>query len=334
MRLAFAGTPVFAERALAALHAAGHTIALVLTRPDKPAQRGQKLLASPVKTWALEHDIEVFQPRSLREEPAWEPIRHAQCELMIVAAYGLILPQAVLDIPRLGCLNIHASLLPRWRGAAPIQRAIMAGDRSTGVCIMQMEAGLDTGPVRLRHELAIGADESGGSLHDRLAQLGATSIVEAMSLLEGDALPMHPQPDEGVTYATKIGRADSMLDFTQSAQSLVDRIRALDPAPGCVAALSHSPQTLIKVWAARPVTPGPITQASGAAAHVGTVLAVDAEAITVACGSAATPQAIALLELQRPGGRRMPVRAFLSGFALRPGDRLCAPMAAADPASA
>jgi methionyl-tRNA formyltransferase len=200
------------------------------------------------------------------------------------------------------------------------------------VCIMQMEAGLDTGPVRLRHELAIGADESGGSLHDRLAQLGATSIVEALSLLERDALPMHPQPDEGVTYATKIGRADSMLDFTQSAQSLVDRIRALDPAPGCVAALSHSPQTMIKVWAARPVALPAHPEA--AAAQAGTGLAVDAEAITVACGSAAKPQAIAMLELQRPGGRRMPARAFLSGFALRPGDRLCAPMAAADPSSA
>jgi len=319
VKLAFAGTPVLAERALAALHAAGHDIALVLTRPDKPAQRGHKLLASPVKAWALQHGIALHQPRSLRDEAAWEPLRDAHCDLMIVAAYGLILPQAVLDIPRLGCLNIHASLLPRWRGAAPIQRAIMSGDAQTGICIMQMDAGLDTGPVRLRRALAIGPDESGGSLHDRLAELGAQAIVEALERLAAGTLPLQPQTEDGASYAVKIERSDTLLDFSQPARALVDRIRALDPAPGCVAALDRTPPVSLKVWSARAI------DVSHPTAACGTVLAVNPESITVACGAPDAPQAIELLELQRPGGRRLPVRAFLSGFAVQVGDRLCAP---------
>jgi len=322
MRLVFAGTPVFAEQALAALHAAGHVIDLVLTRPDKPAQRGQKLVSSPVKRWAQDHGIEVFQPRTLKDPQACERLRAVQPELMVVAAYGLILPQEVLDLPRRGCLNIHASLLPRWRGAAPIQRAIQAGDAETGITIMQMDAGLDTGDMRLVRTLPIGSDETGGSVHDRLAELGAQAIVQALDALARDALPRQPQPQTGVTYAAKIERADAVIDWSESAQAIVNRIRAFDPAPGCVTVLERASEHPLKVWRAAPASSPDRSVVSG------TVLAVSPDALTVACGPSHAPQAVSLLELQRPGGRRMPVRAFLGGFAIQPGDRLCAPPAA------
>jgi methionyl-tRNA formyltransferase len=321
MRLVFAGTPVFAEEALAALQAAGHAIELVLTRPDKPAQRGQKLVSSPVKRWAQDHGIEVFQPRTLKDPQAWERLRAAQPDLMVVAAYGLILPQEVLDLPRWGCLNIHASLLPRWRGAAPIQRAIQAGDPETGITIMQMDAGLDTGDMRLVRTLPIGPEETGGSVHDRLAELGAQAIVQALDELARDALPRQPQPQTGVTYAAKIERADAIIDWIEPAQAIVNRVRAFDPAPGCVTMLERAPEQPLKVWRAAPA-PSPDTPVAS-----GTVLAVSADALTVACGPAHAPRAVSLHELQRPGGRRMPVRAFLGGFAIQPGDRLCAPPA-------
>jgi methionyl-tRNA formyltransferase len=192
--LIFAGTPVFAQLALQALHEAGHEIALVLTRPDKPAQRGQKLLASPVKQWAQTHGIEVWQPRTLRDPEVVRRLHDIDCQAMVVAAYGLLLPPDVLAVPPRGCLNIHASLLPRWRGAAPIQRAVQAGDAQTGITIMQMDVGLDTGPIRLVRPLPIGRDETSGSVHDRLAVLGAQAIVEAIGLLEADRLPLLPQP--------------------------------------------------------------------------------------------------------------------------------------------
>jgi methionyl-tRNA formyltransferase len=324
LKLVFAGTPVFAERALAALHAAGHAISCVMTRPDKPAKRGHKLVASPVKAWAQAHELPVWQPPTLRDESTWDTLRGLECDLMVVAAYGLILPQAVLDIPRLGCLNIHASLLPRWRGAAPIQRAIQAGDPVTGITIMQMDAGLDTGAIRLMRELPIAPHESGGSVHDRLAELGATAIVEALSLLAKGELPSRPQPAEGVTYAAKIGRSDSVIDWQLGASEIVDQVRAFDPAPGCTTESDRQPGVVLKVWAAREAAP---RLAEQAALPAGTVLATGDGLITVACGTLAAPQALTLLEVQRPGGRRMSARDFLAGFAVHPGDRLQAPAA-------
>jgi methionyl-tRNA formyltransferase len=359
MRLVFAGTPVFALHALQALVAAGHRIELVLTRPDRPAQRGQKLVSSPVKQWAETQGLTVWQPRTLRDPDAWERLRAVGAEAMVVAAYGLLLPPEVLAIPPSGCLNIHASLLPRWRGAAPIHRAVQAGDTQTGVTIMQMDAGLDTGPMRLLRSMPIGPEESGGSVHDRLAGLGAEAIVAALERLAAGDLPMTPQPAEGVTYAAKIGRADSVIDWSASARSIADRIRAFDPSPGCVTEPARAPGTVLKVWRARPVVeglpPGPAEPApsgrdgkgtsasgdepdavsraergeslAGAASPVepGTVLGTADGVIVVACGRGEEAGAVALLELQRPGGRRMPARDFLAGFPLRAGDRLGPP---------
>jgi methionyl-tRNA formyltransferase len=335
MRLIFAGTPVFAEQALRALAAAGHDVALVLTRPDRPAQRGQKLAASPVKQWAQAHDLAVWQPRTLRDAEARDRLGAVGADAMVVAAYGMLLPPEVLAIPRLGCLNIHASLLPRWRGAAPIQRAIEAGDTETGITIMQMDAGIDTGPMRLARALQIGPDEPAGSVHDRLAALGAEAIVEALGRLAAGDLPMHAQPAEGVTHAAKITRADSIVDWSAPARAIVDRLRSLDPAPGGVAELARLPGTVLKLWRARPAarlqaaSPSRDDGAQGAGdaprAAPGTVIAIGPDAITVACGEAAAAGAVDLLELQRPGGRRMPSREFLAGFPVRPGDRLCPP---------
>lgn len=336
MRLIFAGTPVFAERALAALHAAGHDIALVLTRPDQPARRGQKLVASPVKEWALANGLRVAQPASLRDEAAQADLASLSADLMVVAAYGLILPQAVLDLPRLGCLNIHASLLPRWRGAAPIQRAIEAGDIETGITIMQMDAGLDTGAMRLVQRLPIGPDATGGEIHDALAELGGQAIVQALELLKTGALPSEPQPPEDITYARKLTRDDARLDFSWPAQALVDRIRAFDPVPGCTATLSGGQS--LKIWRARvhPRTEQPEQDRSQPIDEQrndrpecaetcqqplpGTVIEASARGLTVACGPEGS-QAIDLIELQRPGGRRLAVREWLAGASIHPGDR-------------
>jgi methionyl-tRNA formyltransferase len=315
MRLVFAGTPVFAQRALEALVSAGHEVGLVLTRPDKPAQRGHKLVASPVKQWALEHGLEVWQPRTLREPDAWARLREAGADAMVVAAYGLLLPPEVLAIPPHGCLNIHASLLPRWRGAAPIQRAIQAGDARTGITIMQMDAGLDTGPMRLVRVLPIGPRDTGATVHDALAALGAQSIVEALARLAAGTLPIEPQPTEGVTHAAKLTKADSPIDWSRPVRAIVDQVRAFDPVPGSSAELEHVPGTTLKVWKAAPDA----RPTHGAAP--GTVLVAGDGAIVVAVGDGA----LALLELQRPGGRRMAAREFLAGFPVRPGDRLRPP---------
>jgi methionyl-tRNA formyltransferase len=328
MRLIFAGTPVFAERALAALHEAGHEVALVLTRPDQPARRGQKLTASPVKQWALARSIPVFQPASLRPAEVQAEIAAVGADLMVVAAYGLILPQAVLDLPRWGCLNIHASLLPRWRGAAPIQRAIEAGDSETGITIMQMDAGLDTGAMRWVCRLPIGVQATGGELHDALAELGGRAVVEALAALAAGTLPSAPQPDKGITYARKLTREDARIDFALPARDLVNRIRAFDPVPGCSAALERDPVLPIKIWKARMGAPAPDSQALPAGPlptlpgpiRPGTVLGTSAHAISVACGPQAS-EVIELLELQRPGGRRLPAREWLAGFPLRSGER-------------
>ncbi|MFY9328991.1 MAG: methionyl-tRNA formyltransferase [Georgfuchsia sp.] len=302
MRIIFAGTPQFAARALAAILAAGHDVPLVLTQPDRPAGRGMKLQASPVKQLALQNGIMVFQPERLKAPVTHEPILNAAADIMVVAAYGLILPQAVLDIPRQGCLNIHASLLPRWRGAAPIQRAIEAGDAATGVTIMQMEAGLDTGPMLLKKSLPIADDDTATSLLDKLTDLGAIMIVEALSQLV--RLVPEVQPEAGVTYAHKISKAESVVNWADEAATLSRKIRALNPFPGMVASLRGTP---IKLWQAMPDI------ASGVP---GTILAADQKGIVVATGSGA----IRITHLQKPGGKRLSVAEFLSGFALSVGD--------------
>ncbi len=306
MRLIFAGTPEFAAQALAAIVAAGHEVALVLTQPDRPAGRGMALQPSAVKKVALEHGIEIFQPLTLKDGEAQAKISAVGAEVMVVAAYGLILPQAVLDMPRFGCLNIHGSLLPRWRGAAPIQRALLAGDTETGVCIMQMEAGLDTGPVLLRGAFPIEASDTTASLHDRLAELGARLCVEALGKLP---LPAEPQPSEGVTYAHKIEKAEALIDWSKSAAELDRHIRAFNPFPGAQA--SFGGQT-VKLWLATPVA------GNGPA---GSVLAVDKKQVVIACGEGA----LAVSELQKAGGKRLPVQQFLAGHPLKVGDRFDIP---------
>ena len=303
MRLIFAGTPEFAAQALRALIAAGHEVALVLTQPDRPAGRGMSLQPSAVKQVALQHGIEVFQPLSLKEAAAQARIAELGADIMVVAAYGLILPQAVLDMPSFGCLNIHASLLPRWRGAAPIQRAILAGDAETGVCIMQMEAGLDTGPVLLREALAIADTDTAATLHDRLATLGARLCVDALVRLPLSAVA---QPDEGVTYAHKIEKAEAGIDWTQSAAQLDRHIRAFNPFPG---AQTRFNGLVIKLWSARPLDGEGLP---------GEVLAVDRHQIVIACGQGA----LAVQELQKAGGKRLPVQQFLAGNPIQVGDRL------------
>lgn len=304
MDLIFAGTPEFAATALEALITAGHTIKLVLTQPDRPAGRGMQLTASAVKQVALAHNIPVFQPEKLRDPATHEPIRAAQADCMVVAAYGIILPQAVLDLPRLGCLNIHASLLPRWRGAAPIQRAIEAGDARTGITIMQMDAGLDTGAMLLKESLVIQPEDTASSLHDKLAAQGADLIVQA---LEGYAgLTPMPQPEEGVTYAAKISKAEARIDWHQPAALIARRIRAFDPFPG---ANSECKGAQIKVWRAQ------VVAASGTP---GSVLDVTADQLVVACGE----DALALTMLQKPGSKRLHVMDFLRGFPLVKGDSL------------
>jgi len=311
MKLGFAGTPEFAEAALARLHAAGFEIPLVLTQPDRPAGRGLKLSPSPVKAFAQAHGMEVAQPRSLRLDgkypddaaQAREALLSARIDVMVVAAYGLILPQWVLDLPPSGCLNIHASLLPRWRGAAPIHRAIEAGDAHTGITIMQMDAGLDTGDMLLTESVAIAPDETTATLHDRLAALGGRLIVEALELVACGGLQPTPQPAEGATYAHKIDKAEATVDWTLPVATIERRIRAFDPFPG---ASSHLSGEVIKLWRARAV--------SGRGAP-GTVLAVTDDGITVACGDAA----LQLTELQRPGGKRLPARQFLQGKPVQPG---------------
>jgi len=305
MKLIFAGTPEFAATALAALVAAGHEILLVLTQPDRPAGRGMSLQASAVKKVALTHGIPLFQPERLKDPATHEPIRAAcresGAELMVVAAYGLILPQAVLDLPRRGCINIHASLLPRWRGAAPIHRAIEAGDAQTGITIMQMDAGLDTGAMLLAEAIDIAPQDTAGSLHDRLAELGGRLVVEALARL--DSLAPQPQPEAGVSYAGKIAKAEAALDWAQPAVVLARKLRAFNPLPGASAGLAGE---TVKLWRGEPVA------GSG---QPGRILAATAEGIVVACGEGA----LRLTELQKPGGRRLASADFLRGTPLTPG---------------
>jgi len=287
LRIVFAGTPEFAAEHLKALLTGRHRVIAVYTQPDRPAGRGQKLTPSPVKQLALQHDIPVHQPLTLRDPAAQAELAALEPDLMVVVAYGLILPQAVLDTPRLGCINSHASLLPRWRGAAPIQRAIEAGDAESGVTVMRMEAGLDTGPMLLKVTTPIGSEDTGGSLHDRLAGLGAQAVVEAVDALAVGNLPGEKQDDALATYAHKLNKDEARLDWSRPAQELERKIRAFNPWPICHGSLNGES---LKVLAA---VPG---QGSGAP---GTILAASREGLTVACGSGA----LLLTRLQLPGGK-------------------------------
>lgn len=289
LRLVFAGTPEFAAEHLKALLASEHEIVAVYTQPDRPAGRGQKLMPSPVKQLALEHHIPVLQPPTLRDPAAQAELAILNADLMVVVAYGLILPQVVLDTPRLGCINSHASLLPRWRGAAPIQRAVQAGDAESGVTVMQMEAGLDTGPMLLKVSTAITSEDTGGSLHDRLAELGPPAVLQAIAGLAAGTLLGEVQNNDLATYAHKLNKDEARLDWSRPAVELERLVRAFNPWPICHSTLNGEP---LKVLAAQPAEghgkPGEILQASR-------------DGLTVACGEGA----LRLTRLQLPGGKAL-----------------------------
>jgi methionyl-tRNA formyltransferase len=309
VRIAFMGTPPFAARALEALIAAGHEIAAVYSQPPRPAGRGHRLVKSAVQTLAESHGIEVRTPERLKSPDEHAAFAALNLDLAVVAAYGLILPKAILDAPRLGCLNIHASLLPRWRGAAPIQRAILAGDSETGVTIMRMDVGLDTGPMLLKGTVPIGRWTTSVGLTDELADLGAGLVVEAIARLEKGDLPDIPQPEDGMTYAAKLDRADGTIDWTQSATEIDRRVRALTPWPGTSFELNGE---RIKLLEATP------TSANGAP---GTIIGTSENGSPIAaCGTGA----LKLTLLQRPGKAAQDGASFLRGFALPPGTSLSA----------
>jgi methionyl-tRNA formyltransferase len=302
LRIVFAGTPEFAVPPLETLYAAGHDLIAVHTQPDRPAGRGQALAASPVKRRALEIGLTVEQPATFKTLDAVERLRAFDADLMVVVAYGLILPQAVLDVPRLGCWNIHASLLPRWRGAAPIQRAILAGDAVTGITIMRMEAGLDTGPMLLVRETPIGPREVGGELHDRLSQLGAEAIVAAIGEWQAGRIKPVSQPAEGATYAAKLSKAEARIDWTQPAVAIDRQVRAFNPWP--VAETTWDGKQL-RVWQCEP-------ERLAAGAPPGTVLESSGGRIVVATGEGA----LRLLTLQLAGRRAMSAAEFLNASTL------------------
>ncbi|MFZ6871380.1 methionyl-tRNA formyltransferase [Undibacterium sp. Di27W] len=315
MRVIFAGTPEFAATALQAIHAAGFEVPLVLTQPDRPAGRGMQLHASAVKQFALQHGITVAQPQSLRLDgkypevarEAHDLLNNTAHDVMVVAAYGLILPLSILNIPRLGCLNIHGSLLPRWRGAAPIHRAIEAGDTETGITIMQMEEGLDTGPMLLKQSVAITDRDTTGSLHDKLAALGGEMIVAALQRLQNADLPATVQPEAGVNYASKISKDEAGLDFRLPAEVLARKIRAFNPFPATHAQYAG---TTIKIWGAK------LLETTGNY-KPGQILSANLEqGVIVACGQGS----LSLTELQKPGGKRLSATDFLQGFAFNEGE--------------
>lgn len=307
MRIAFAGTPPFAASILTELLQRKFNVVSVLTQPDAPAGRGLNARYSAVKQLANAHDIAVHQPSTLKDATARDVIEQLQLDVLVVVAYGLILPPAILDLPCFGCVNVHASLLPRWRGAAPIQRAIMAGDAETGVCIMRMEAGLDTGPVYDRRHTPILADDTYSTLHDRLAVLGAEALCGVLPELVAGRARAEAQAEEGVTYAAKILKADTVVEWQRPAVEIERQLRAFDPAPGALTTLAGQP---LKLWrgtlGAQPGTSLP-----------GTILAVGSEGVDVQCGDGV----LRLTELQRAGGRRLRAVEFLRGFKLAPGAR-------------
>ncbi len=304
MKIIFAGTPQFAAYALAAL-LEKHQVVAVLTQPDRPSGRGMKLMASPVKQLALQHGLNVLQPATLKTESARLPLLEMDADVMVVAAYGLILPKEVLQIPRHGCLNIHASLLPRWRGAAPIQRAILAGDHETGITIMQMDEGLDTGDMLLRTSCAITADDNAQTLHDKLANMGAESILETLSMLDQQRLVPVTQDNNLANYAAKLSKSEALLDWNQDAEQLERAVRAYNPFPVAQVKLGN---VVLKVWQASLCT----------AMHgqPGEVLAVDKSGITVACGKGA----IRFEVMQRPGGKAQPIAQFIQAMPVTVGE--------------
>ncbi len=305
MNLVFAGTPPFAAAALAALHAQGHRIAGVLTQPARRAGRGMQVQPSAVAQEAARLGLTVLEPPTLKDPAVQAQLRAWAADVFVVAAYGLLLPQAVLDIPPRGCLNIHGSLLPRWRGAAPVQRAIEAGDAETGICIMRMDAGLDTGPVLLERRLPIAPEETSASLFDKLTALGARCIVEALARL--DELTPQAQPDTGVTYAKKILKDEARIDWAQPARVIERKLRAFDPHPGCEATLDG---TKLKIWRAVPAESAPN-------AAPGVVFAAGADGVSVQTGEGA----LVLKTVQLPGGKRLPIGDFLRGHPVNVGSR-------------
>ena len=322
MKLIFAGTPAFAASALEYLHRDGFEIALVLTQPDRPAGRGMQLQASAVKQFALSAGLPVAQPPGLRLDgrhagdaaAAQALLASVGADAMVVAAYGLILPQWVLDLPRLGCFNIHASLLPRWRGAAPIHRAIEAGDRRTGNTIMQMDAGLDTGCMLQVEPVDIAPDDTTATLHDKLAARGGPLVAQVLRQAGAGALQPVPQPAEGVTYAAKIDKAEAVIDWSQDAAAIARRVRAFDPFPGASTGLDG---TALKIWqAVAEAAPGAPAVPDGAVP--GTVLAADADGVRIRCGEGVLRATV----LQRAGGRRLAADGFLRGNPLAAGSVL------------
>jgi methionyl-tRNA formyltransferase len=311
MRLIFAGTPQFAATVLEALLGQAHRLVAVYTQPDRPAGRGRKATASPVKILALDRGIPIEQPRSLGDDEAQQILAGYDADLMVVAAYGLLLPEAVLATPRLGCVNVHASLLPRWRGAAPIQAAILAGDRETGISIMQMDAGLDTGPVLRRAACPIHDDDTGASLHDRLAALGARTMVETLAALDAGRVHAEPQNDAQATYAGRIAKRDALLDWSRPAEILARQVRAFNPWPvaytmaPAAQAGNHRPCQRLRIWSARVV-------AYSGGAPAGTVVASSAAGIDIATER----DALRILTLQAPGKRTMSSADYLNAHAL------------------
>ncbi|HLP98148.1 MAG TPA: methionyl-tRNA formyltransferase [Sideroxyarcus sp.] len=305
MKIIFAGTPEFAASALGAL-LNEHQIVTVLTQPDRPSGRGMQLTASPVKQLAVQHGLPVLQPATLKTAETQQAIAGLGADLMVVAAYGLILPKAVLQMPRLGCLNIHASLLPRWRGAAPIQRAILAGDSETGITIMQMDEGLDTGDMLLKKTCAITAVDTAATLHDKLAGLGAEAIIEALHKLERNELPTEKQDALLATYAAKLTKGEAQLDWSRDAEQLERAVRGYFPFPVANTIFGETPIKILRA-----------SLGAATSALPGTVVAVEQERIIVACGNGS----LALEILQKPGGKALPVAQFTQGFPIKAGDR-------------
>ena len=306
MKIIFAGTPHFAAAALETLLAQQFDVVAILTQPDRPSGRGMQLAPSPVKQVALRHALPVLQPRSLKDIDIQRELAAYAADVMVVAAYGLILPQAVLQLPRYGCINIHASLLPRWRGAAPIQRAILAGDTETGITVMQMDEGLDTGAMLLKKTCPISANDNAQTLHDKLATLGAEAIVEALRLLELNRLMPTQQDSALATYAAKLSKGEAQIDWSDNAEHMALAVRAYNPFPVATTTFNATP---IKIWQA-----SARTDLHGLP---GTVLAVAKDGITVACGQGA----LCLEVLQRPGAKALPAAQFVQGFSVQVGDR-------------
>ncbi len=305
MKIIFAGTPVFAAASLEALIEAGHEIVLVLTQPDRPAGRGMKLMASAVKELALQHELTLLQPKTLKNLAMHEQLQAFDADVMVVAAYGLILPASILEIPRFGCLNIHASLLPRWRGAAPIQRAILAGDQETGITIMQMDEGLDTGAMLLAQKVDIASDDTSQSLHDKLCILGAKSIVEALVLLSQSKLEPVIQDNALACYAPKIKKNEALINWRQTAQQINLVVRAFNPSPG---AYAYFQGKMIKIWQAQLV--------AGKGGQPGEIMMASRDGITVACDKGF----LQLKTIQKAGGKKLDAETFLAGHIMQPGD--------------